>query len=651
MLNQICEIEQNLIRKLDKEKAYFISSQNQQSLYIISSTMYKRGYKIVLLPNGFENLKIDTLKEYDIMDVKIKEVDIAGDWATGMFTSGSTASPKLVIHTKSQVEYTLQLYKKIYKLTKDSVILSSMPVAYNFTFIAGVLNSCNIGCKFYYKKPDELLSFIVNNSSRYDKVVILANPVILDCFSEYCIDSTLTFSNIMIDSGGAPLSVSAMKWFRKRGFDIHEGYGLTETCSLTHFDTESSNVSLGSVGAPLEEITISLENKESRPLVKIFSPNAGKQIDLNGNIIQDFSKGLETTDIAKLEGDKLVLLGRYPDVAINGYWPKDTLNLIGEVIGPKCALVQHLDNENIKILLWSNLSMQKQMEIKEMISNKLQICTDRVDVVINSNSLLHSMKLKRFNNDKIYQDKVYHGKVILITGVTSGIGLHLLKRFVEKSAIVIGLYNNNDEMAESLRKNYKDFNCHIFKCDVTNEIKVQEIINIINKMFGKIDILINNAGVSLDGTLENYDLNLYDKVYKINLFGKVNCIQKCIPLLKKAKYPKVINIASRLATKPMEDSVAYCSMASAIVMMTKVAALELMKYNISVNAISPSLVKTPLSLGFYTKEQIKNTEKKAIYSRLCKEEDVFDAIDYICKNNDVFMTGENINISGGILLK
>lgn len=247
--------------------------------------------------------------------------------------------------------------------------------------------------------------------------------------------------------------------------------------------------------------------------------------------------------------------------------------------------------------------------------------------------------------------KVYQDKVILITGVTSGIGLHLLKRFVEKSAIVIGLYNNNDEKAETLREHYKDFNLHVFKCDITSEIKVQEIVNMVNTMFGKIDILINNAGISLDGALENYDLNLYDKVYKVNLFGKVNCLQKCIPLLKNAKYPKVINIASRLATKPMEDSVAYCSMASAIVMMTKVAALELMKYNISVNAISPSLVKTPLSLGFYTKEQIKNTEKKAIYSRLCKEEDVFCAIDYICKNNDVFMTGENINISGGILLK
>lgn len=400
MLNQICEIGQNLIQKLDRKKTYFISSQNQQALHVMSSAMYKGGFKIVLLPIGFDSLKIDTLNEYDVMGVNIKETNIRGDWAIGMFTSGSTASPKLIIHTKEQVEYTLRLYKDIYNLTKNSVILSSMPVAYNFTFIAGVLNSCNIGCEFYYKKPEELLDFIINDSYKYDKVVILANPVILDCFSEYCKISTEIFNNIMIDSGGAPLSISAMKWFRKRGFDIHEGYGLTETCSLTHFDVEGSNVSLGSVGTPLGGITVSLEDKGYGALVKIFSPNAGKQIDLYGNIIQDFSKGLETTDIAKLEGNNLVLLGRCPDVSINGYWPKDTLNLIGEVIGPKCALVQHLDNNNIKILLWSDLPTKKQIKIKRMISNKLRIRIERVDIVVNSNPLLHSMKLRRFSNEK-----------------------------------------------------------------------------------------------------------------------------------------------------------------------------------------------------------------------------------------------------------
>jgi len=248
-------------------------------------------------------------------------------------------------------------------------------------------------------------------------------------------------------------------------------------------------------------------------------------------------------------------------------------------------------------------------------------------------------------------NKVYQNKIVMITGVTSGIGLYLLKRFLEEDATVIGLYNHNDQKANELKKSYETKKLHIFQCDVTDEQKVLEVMGAVKKMFNRIDILINNAGVSIDGPVESYDLKMFDKVYKVNLFGKINCIQKSIPLLKNASHGKIINIASRLATRPMEDSVAYCSMASAIVMMTQVAALELMKYNISVNVVSPSLIETPLSLGFYTPDQIKTTAEKAIYSRLCREEDVFDAVDYICKKDDVFMTGENINISGGILLK
>jgi len=409
MLNKIEQIGKVLVENLNKDRTYLISSNNQRALQFVSTAMYSEGFKIVLLPNGFKNLNIDVMQEYNFYDVQIIETNINGIWATGMFTSGSTASPKLIIHTKEQVEYTLEQYKDIYNLTPNSVILSAMPVTYNFTFIAGVLNSYNIGCEFYYKKPEELLNFIMDNSSRYDKVVILANPVILDSFSIYCKD--LEFDNIMIDSGGAPLSTSAIRWFRKRGFDIHEGYGLTETCSLTHFDKEASSFSLGSVGKPLGESSVNLVIEENRPMVKIFSPNAGKQIDLYGNLIQDFSDGLLTTDIGKFEYDNLILLGRYPDVAINGYWPKDTLNLIGEVIGPKCALVQHLSHDNVKVLLWSDISQEKQKEIQQIISNELKIDKNGVDVVVNSNPLLHSMKLRRFNNEQSVskQDSNDHG--------------------------------------------------------------------------------------------------------------------------------------------------------------------------------------------------------------------------------------------------
>lgn len=243
-------------------------------------------------------------------------------------------------------------------------------------------------------------------------------------------------------------------------------------------------------------------------------------------------------------------------------------------------------------------------------------------------------------------------KVVVVTGVTSGLGRAILDFFIKKKYFVYGIYLKNDLEAIQINKKYNEYtNFLLLKCDITCEEQVITIAEKIKLYHNKIDILVNCAGITLDGLVKNYNLNNLDKVYKANLYGKINCIQKFYDLLKKSENGRIINIASRLASKPMKESIAYCSMAAAIIMMTKVTALELLEDRITVNCISPSLMDTPLSRSFYSIEEFEMTKKNSINKRLCNFKDVINAIVFLCAEENSFITGENLNINGGSILK
>ena len=379
----------------DHHKTYFVSGSNQMKIALYASYLISGGYRTVLFPKEqIDNTEFTFSEEYDLNGVSIYTSEIAGDWLSGMFTSGSTSNPKLIVHTASQIATTLSWYKKIYDITEDSLIITAMPATYNFTFIAGILNCCNVGSTFGYLKPTELLEYISKNSSRFDKTIVLANPVVLDMMSDLCDKNRVTdAARVFIDSGGAPISSYAIRWFRERGFTIREGYGLTETCSLNHFDIEGNEDSIGSVGFELNGVKSEIIHKDGRNVLKILSPNAGKVIASNGCILEDYSEGILTTDIAKIENGRLTLLGRVPDFCINNHWPKDTLELIGEVIGPKCALIQHTSENSVAITLWDHSLLCEEKRILQAVSSNLNI--DNITISANTAPLLHSLKLRR----------------------------------------------------------------------------------------------------------------------------------------------------------------------------------------------------------------------------------------------------------------
>lgn len=243
-------------------------------------------------------------------------------------------------------------------------------------------------------------------------------------------------------------------------------------------------------------------------------------------------------------------------------------------------------------------------------------------------------------------------KVYLITGSTSGIGQGIAKKLLSLGAKVIINYAHSEENALKTKEMFQEYqeNTLYIKADVSNEKQVSAMFQTIEKTFGVLDGIVNNAIYDKIMSIEDLTYEELQKELEVNVIGRWLCIKYAIPLLKKSTQPRIINIASRLGTKPMEDSVAYCMSEAATIMLTKCCAIELAKYKIKTNTVSPSMTLTPLAKKSYTEEEIKITAEKNPCKRLGEVSDIVNAVLFLLSENSDYINGENLNVNGGILL-
>lgn len=205
------------------------------------------------------------------------------------------------------------------------------------------------------------------------------------------------------------------------------------------------------------------------------------------------------------------------------------------------------------------------------------------------------------------------------------------------------MLNAKNELSQI--SNYFQF----IKADISNEEDVYNMMNIIKDKFGKLDYLINNAGTNTDGLIEDINMTDFKNVINVNLIGKVICTKYAIPLLRKSDNSSIVNIASKLGTKPCEEASAYCVAEAGIINFTVVSALELSKYNIRVNAASPGLTNTPLAMAGWTEEEIEQQKKNNPLKRIGETIDIANTVLYLLSDKASYINGENINVNGGTL--
>jgi 3-oxoacyl-[acyl-carrier protein] reductase len=235
-------------------------------------------------------------------------------------------------------------------------------------------------------------------------------------------------------------------------------------------------------------------------------------------------------------------------------------------------------------------------------------------------------------------------KVILITGSTRGIGEASARFLAKAGANIIVNYKNSSESAERLVKELGNDSISI-KGDVRNKEDVKKMFDLIKEKYGKLDILINNAGVLKDSLLIMTDEETYDYVLDTNLKGCFLCMQQASKLMMKQKKGKIINISSIIGINGNSGQVHYAASKAGVIGMTRSAAKELGRFGITVNAVAPGFVETDMI------RDLKDEFKKKIINgivlgRAAIPDDIAKVILFLSSDLSDYISGQVIGVDG-----
>lgn len=245
------------------------------------------------------------------------------------------------------------------------------------------------------------------------------------------------------------------------------------------------------------------------------------------------------------------------------------------------------------------------------------------------------------------------GKISVITGGTSGIGLATVERFAEEGAKVIFCGRREDkgkQIEEELNgKNYPG-SIRFFKCDVSKEEDIRALADFVKKEYGNCEVLFNNAGVHLAGKLHETKPADWDRLMSIDVRGVYLANYYFLPQMLEAQYGTIVNMASISGLFAEEALSAYNTAKGAIVNMTRNMALDYAKDGIRVNAVCPGITYTEISK--YTFDHVPGSEQAFIdcvpIKRIADPVEIANVVVFLASRKCDFMTGVNIPIDGGV---
>lgn len=237
------------------------------------------------------------------------------------------------------------------------------------------------------------------------------------------------------------------------------------------------------------------------------------------------------------------------------------------------------------------------------------------------------------------------GRVVLVTGAARGIGRTLAQIFAREGASVVGLDLDPDALAALREEGLAET---VLTCDITDPDAVRAAVATIEELHGRLDVLVNNAGINAEGPLETFDPALWDKVFAVNVRGVLNTCQAVIPLMKRQQSGRIINAASFAAIIPSVEAAAYGASKAAVVQMTRVLASELGPWGITVNAYAPGMIPTAMN-GFSALDESAAASKLDQLSirRWGLPEDVANLCLFLAGDLSGYITGALLDVSGG----
>jgi len=242
-------------------------------------------------------------------------------------------------------------------------------------------------------------------------------------------------------------------------------------------------------------------------------------------------------------------------------------------------------------------------------------------------------------------------KTVIVTGGAKGIGLNTAIKFAKYGASVFILSKTYYKQLDSKLKSYGD-KIKFYQVDVTNSKSVKSSIKDISKKYGKIDILINNASIAIEGSLDEINENDWDKVMNTNVKSYFLCTKEVAKGMVEKKYGKIINLSSIAGRdKSILLGAAYTTSKAAVIGFTRHIASELGKHGINVNCVCPSQTYTPMLNNIFknNKGLEEIVKKRNPLGYIAKPEQISEVILFLASDESNYMNGSIIDINGGVL--
>ena len=252
-------------------------------------------------------------------------------------------------------------------------------------------------------------------------------------------------------------------------------------------------------------------------------------------------------------------------------------------------------------------------------------------------------------------------KVVIVTGSTSGIGLGIAKKFAIDGANIVIHGFADAELITQISTQLKVLGANeilYHNADLSIPDEIRTMFDIVIKHFGTIDILINNAGIQFVSPIEDFPPEKWESILRIDLIASFYTIKYAIPIMKKNNWGRIVNIASAhgLVASPFKS--AYVAAKHGLIGLTKTVALEVAEHGITVNALCPGYVQTPLVMSQITNTaKIRNISEEEVINKIIlgaqatkqfvKIDEIAAFISFLCSNEAASTTGAALSIDGG----
>jgi 3-oxoacyl-[acyl-carrier protein] reductase len=246
--------------------------------------------------------------------------------------------------------------------------------------------------------------------------------------------------------------------------------------------------------------------------------------------------------------------------------------------------------------------------------------------------------------------KLLQGKNTLITGASKGIGRAVALRFAEQGANVAFTYLSSVEQGQALEKELqaKGVKAKGFRSDASDFAQAEKLINDVVAEFGTLDVLVNNAGITMDNLLLRMTEEMWDKVIAVNLKSCFNTVKAVAKPMMKQKGGSIINMTSVVGLKGNAGQANYAASKAGIIGFTKSIALELGSRGIRSNAIAPGFIETEMT-GKLDEKTVQSWRDAIPLKRGGRPEDVADACVFLGSDMSTYISGQVIQVDGGML--